>query len=102
MRRKGEKRLEKTCSPSVLRAIERTIATGDHWFQAWLTQMSTTYSTIERKTGLAIERIHAIGQGAPPTDAEIERLATLWKTTPDVVMATMPPRAPEADGTATV
>ena len=89
MRRKGEQRLAKTCSPDTVLSIERMIATGDDWFQAWLTQMSTPYPTIARKTGIALERIMAIGQGARPSETEIASLASLWVTTPDVITATI-------------
>lgn len=54
MRRKGELRFGNACSPTVPRAIEQTILMSDHWFQARLTRMSTTYPLVGQtaKTGI--------------------------------------------------
>lgn len=91
MRRKGERKLEKTWMPwgprhSVVRGIE----TGDSWFYAWLSQACTPLPVIARKTGIDKGRLDDFHYGrALPTGKEIDLLAALWKCPAEEIEASI-------------
>lgn len=69
--------------------VARSIASGSHWFEAWLGQKCTPYQVIARKAGISPERSYAIGRNAPITLAEVKALAALWHIEPDDLIASM-------------
>lgn len=81
--RKGERPVAKEVKPYTSdHPVARWIEDGDTWLEAWVGQMCTAWVTIERKTGISIERIDELDDGEEPTDDEIAALAELWWTTP--------------------
>lgn len=79
MRRKGERKRERQWMPwGPIHPVQRSIRSGDGWFSAWFRQACTPYPVIERKAGIAPDRIRALDAGAPPTPQECAALAALW------------------------
>jgi hypothetical protein len=79
MRRKGERKLEKSWQPwGPKHPVHHMITGGDGWFLAWQTQAATSYPTITRKTGITAQRLGEIEYGEPISRAEIDALASLW------------------------
>jgi hypothetical protein len=90
-RRKGERPVPKqvvewTFSHPVAQAMRR----GSKWFGAWIAEKTTPYQWLAKRTGLSIDRIREIDQGAGITRAELEALAEAWWITPAGLLASMP------------
>ncbi len=82
--RKGERPVVKVIRPYDARhPVAKRIAEGDHWLDAWLGQMSTPWEKIARKTGITRARIEELNDDAEPTGEELDKLAALWRTTPE-------------------
>ena len=79
MRRKGEgliaKKLERWDPDGHIAA---SIATGTHWFDAWLMQNGTPYVRLAALTGIPTQRFTAITRGDAVSRAEIDALAWAW------------------------
>ena len=70
--------------------LASTIASGTHWFSAWLGQKATPYHRLERLTGIPARRLQTISEGGPISRAELDALARAWCTSANDLMASMP------------
>jgi putative SOS response-associated peptidase YedK len=69
--------------------VHHAIATGDHWFSAWLAQACTPLQAISRKSGLSQERINELKYGQCPKPEELEALAALWRAPVEQLVASL-------------
>lgn len=90
MRRKGERKLTRTWPPYAVDSVMRAINEGDSWFDAWSRQAATTYPVMERKAGIAFDRLMEISRGAAVTRDELAALCRVWDVDPAKVETTMP------------
>lgn len=82
--RKGERPVEKrVVDYSPTHPVASAIADGDGWMDAWLGQFCTPWEMITRKTGISRKRIEEMTKDAEPADEEIDKLAALWRTSPE-------------------
>lgn len=91
MRRKGERPLPTrfvTITPTSPVVI--SIADGDHWFNAWVSQACTTWGQLARATGMPINRFSAIKDGDRLSRAEVDALARAWSVSSADLISTMP------------
>lgn len=94
MRRKGERPVpQRLIDITPSSPVMRMIATGDHWFTAWLCQQSTPLTRLARTTGLSVARLLAIQQGDRVSRAEIDALARAWSVSAEGLIGTLPDRA---------
>lgn len=91
MRRKGERPVPKrlvvitATSPVVL-----SIADGDHWFNAWVSQACTPWAALARTTGIPATRFAAIKNGDKVSRAEVDALARAWSVSTADLISTIP------------
>ena len=97
MRRKGERKLQKTWPPYAVEAIRHIIATGTDWLQAWIMQACTPLDRLARASKVDWERVHDICAGARPTRDELTAFAAVWNVDVEVVISTMPDPSALAD-----
>lgn len=94
MRRKGERPiLRRLLDITPSSPVMRMIASGDHWFAAWMMQQVTPLAELARTTGLAAARLHAIDQGDCVSRAEIDALARAWSVSAEGLIGTLPNRS---------
>lgn len=88
MRRKGERPIV-TPKPawSEVHPVYQSIRRGTGWLDAWLGQYTTPLHVIEKRTGIAKDRLFEIIDGGDPTEEEVTRLARLWSVTPADIRA---------------
>jgi len=90
MRRKGERRIEKTWpawGPG--HPVAHNIATGGHWLDAWIMQAGVHLEKLSRLSGVPMGRLAAIARGDRLTRAELNGLAAAWKVDPAQVEASL-------------
>ena len=94
MRRKGEgliaKKLERWDPDGHIAA---SIATGTHWFDAWLMQNGTPYVRLTALTGIPMQRFSAITLGDAVSRAEIDALARTWSMSASDLIASISGRS---------
>lgn len=91
MRRKGEQPPIRFLDAwSDVHPVARTIATGNDWFYAWLSQKCTPFPLLARRSGLDPARIRAISAGDRVSRAEIDALARAWSVSAGDLIASMP------------
>jgi hypothetical protein len=93
-RRKGERPVPKrlvVLTPGS--PVRRSIAEGDHWFDAWVAEASTPWSRLSRDTGIPVRRFVAISGGDHLSRAELDALARAWSVSSGDLLSTLPDRA---------
>jgi len=73
--------------------VAHMIATGDRWFEAWLSQKATPVGTLAKTTGIPVGRLHTIAEGGPISRAELDALARAWSVSTGDLVASMPGEA---------
>ncbi len=89
-RRKGEAKL----TPAQWRwavgiPMERAVASGSHWFDAWMGQCCTPLARLEKLTGITRDRLFAIRYAGDVTPAELDALAAAWHCRPADIAASI-------------
>lgn len=80
--RKGERRIVKEVRRYTDdHPVAASIRSGSRWFNAWVTQMTTSYPVLTKRTKIGGERLMQLSHGAEPTAEEIELLAAAWFVT---------------------
>lgn len=77
--------------------VARNIATGSHWFDAWLMQNNTPLVRLKALTGIPERRFFAIQQGDDVTRAEIDALARAWSVSSNDLIASIGGRVKVVD-----
>lgn len=91
MRRKGERPVaQQLIRLSAGHPILRSIAEGDHWFYAWVSQCCTPHIRLAKQTGISPGRIRAIDGGDIVSRAEIDALARAWNVSTQELISTLP------------
>jgi len=89
MRRKGERPVPKrlvVLTPDS--PVRRSIAEGDHWFDAWVAGASTPWARLARDTGVPIRRFIAISGGDHLSRTELDALARAWSVSSTDLIST--------------
>lgn len=80
-RRKGEKPvIPEPLVWSDSCTVARMIRTGTGWLDAWMMQQGVSMSKLSRKSGLSMERVLELVQGAEVAEGELERMAGVLRT----------------------
>lgn len=69
--------------------VARTIATGNHWLDAWTAETSTPWDRLERTSGVSVGRLMAMASGGRLTRAELDKPAAAWKADAAQVIASL-------------
>lgn len=97
MRRKGERKLEKTWPPyNEKHPVANRIATGDNWFYAWMAETAPLV-VLEKRSGISFARLVGIDLHDRATRAEVEALARAWNVPVEDVLASIPDQAMVVD-----
>lgn len=98
MRRKGERPIPISLDHWHRKhPVARTIATGSHWFEAWLMQNNTPLIRLEVLTGIPKRRFIAIQLGDDVSRAEIDALARAWSISSNDLIASIDGRSKVID-----
>jgi len=90
MRRKGEQKVQRRWPPyDDKHPVAHRISTGDNWFYAWMAEAAPLV-VLERRSGIAFQRLLAIDLYDIVTRAELEALAGAWEVPLDDVLASIP------------
>jgi hypothetical protein len=93
-RRKGERPVPKrlvVLTPDS--PVRRSIAEGDHWFDAWVAEASTPWARLARDTGIPMRRFVAIRDGDRMSRTELDALARAWSVSSGDLLSTLPDRS---------
>ncbi|USU13439.1 hypothetical protein NF701_06330 [Sphingomonadaceae bacterium OTU29THOMA1] len=58
--------------------VYRTIRDGDHWFDAWMMQKSTSIASLSQLTGIPGSRLFSMPSTSRVSMAEVDALARAW------------------------
>jgi hypothetical protein len=91
MRRKGERRVPtRLVEITPASPVVRSIAEGDHWFNAWVAEACTPWARLARMTGIPSSRFYAFMAGDRISRAEIDALARAWSVSGADLISTLP------------
>lgn len=86
-RRKGERRIVKEVRPYTAdHPVAGSIRRGSYWFDAWVTEMTTSYPVLTKRTNISHERLMEMSHGAEASADEVALLAAAWYVTPEGLM----------------
>lgn len=90
MRRKGERKVEKTWPPyDEKHPVAQMIATGSGWFWSWMAQTAPLV-VLEKRSGIDFGRLLGIDLYDLVTRTELEALAKAWNAPLADVIASIP------------
>lgn len=94
MRRKGERPVaQRLIDLSPASPVVMSIAEGDNWFDAWVSEQCTPWSKLARLAGVSVGRLRAIREGDHISRAEVDALARAWNVSAADLITTLPDAA---------